>query len=209
LLLNFNPDEEDQDFAGTAAEPWRALDFSINQAYREEYKLAVQEVGDPSFIKTLQFSWPSASTTLSLPASVAGKRISQIDDITSTSPGETIWIQQREGAYQPSVFWLDSNTLQWGTSGPGEDKTLLAVFVQEPIDLVSPIDVPFLIPERHRDLLVWSAAVIARMIRDDDNVPRKWEQQIQSLRFAFWNDLMQGQVGWPSRYAIKDPYMGT
>lgn len=202
--LNYSPDEADQDFAGTASDPYFGIDGAINEAYREAVNQAATDADPEAFIRTDTFTWGSAEVTKSLPDHLKGKAIYVIEDITFANPGQQLWITDRERAETGGLFKLTKDTFQWGTAGPGSDKTLRVHFLSEASEMKDPLDEPELVPARHRDLLVLGAAIIMREDRDDQ-APDAWLSRYERLKLTWWAELSRGYPQNPNRPRIIDP----
>ena len=183
-LLNFNPNQSDQDF--TTAQLKRAL----NRAVKREYTLAKAEGSAVWFVSNQTVTWLSGVITFSLPESLRGKRLYRIFDITAVNPGFRLIFDNN--MFTGDVFWLDRSTLQWGSTGPSEDKTLQVQFYSEPTAMVADEDEPGVIPESHHELLYWSAAVDLRT-RADEQAPQAWYAMMRQLQLSYWKHVSMGR----------------
>ena len=111
--------------------------------------------------------------------------IERMTDITDRDPG-------LELDFDVTVIqWKDSETLQWGTAGPGRDTNVRIEYLATPLQMVEEGDEPDLIPYRFRWLLVWRAAVIALTVADQA-VPPIWSVHIRALQSQFHSSLSKG-----------------
>src|SRR3990167_5296943 len=119
-LLNFTP-AADQDFTDAQ------IKSAINICYRKEITLGKQNGSREWFKATTSFTWESGDVTRSLPENVRGRELISFTNITSLDPGYVINFANE---YQQGgeIFWLDRDTLQWGTEGPGSDQTIRVIY---------------------------------------------------------------------------------
>lgn len=188
--LRFNEDQTDQDFAGSTADTYEVIDDFINEAYRTEVNEAQNETSVEHFRETITDSWPQAQVLYVLPAFIDAENILAITDISSSSRG--IPILPRSEEMQSRIFWKDSRTIQYDTTGPGSDLTIQIAYLAHASEMRDPLDEPRYIPYRFRDLLIWSACVIARMT-SDEAPPAPWELRRDSLREAMHLALSKGK----------------
>jgi hypothetical protein len=205
-LVNSNEGQSDQDFAGPSGDADRHFRDALNEAYIEEVTEAAQHADPARWLHaTHTFTWEASEPTLTLPPAIDGKNLLGLQDITSSTPGTPLWI----GAAN-TIWWKDRTTLQWGSTGPASDTTILATYISEPQELVSGADEPVLIPRAHRHLLVWSAGCIMRSIADED-APGSWMNKRDELREALWKDLSLGRpmdTGYPGILTTNNDYYG-
>ena len=183
-LLNFNASQTDQDF--TLAQVKNA----INRAYRREYVRARQEGSRKYFISTTNVSWASGTATLELPSRLQGAQIIRVCDVTSSDPGSELSFSNFGSA--GDLFWLNRNTLQWGTSGPGSTRTLRFEYFPRTTKMVEDDDEPDLVPAEHRELIFWAAAIDLRN-RADEMAPQAWLMERESLRMDLWKDISKNR----------------
>lgn len=183
-LLNFNSSQADQDF--TTAQIKKA----INRAYAREYRKGRQEGLKQWFMGITQVTWGSSDTTLTLPGNIRRSQITQMMDITASDPGRIMVFASRGSL--GGVFWKDRNTLQWGESGPGEDKTIRIEYMPEPEEMSSDADEPELVGPAHHELIFYSAAIDLRT-RADEAAPQMWLYELESLRTDFYKDVSRGR----------------
>lgn len=198
-LLNFNSSQTDQDF--TAAQIKKA----INRAYAREFRKARQEGVREWFSGYREVVWPGDSLTFSVSGNLSGAQICKITDVTENLTGSGFHVVVYEGGDPPvgtpewtsqgfsgPIFWKDRNTLQWGTSGPGEDRTLRFTIFPSPEELSSDGDVPQLIHPDHHELIFYSAAIDLRT-RADEAAPQSWQMERQELRMDLYKDVSRGR----------------
>jgi len=183
-LLNFNSSQTDQDFTTTQ------IKKAINRAYAREYRKARQEGLRQWFSSVTEITWLSGAVTLSLPGSVKRNQISRIIDVTNSDPGYPLVFD--DSGFLGDVHWKDRNTLQWGTEGPGENRTLRIEYMAEPEEMSADEDEPELIAPDHHELIFYSAAIDLRT-RADEVAPQSWAMERQELRMDFYKDVSRGR----------------
>ena len=183
-LLNFNTSQTDQDFT------LKQVKSAINRAYRREYVRARQEGTRRFFIATTSVVWPASQATLGLPVNLQGAQIVRVCDVTSTTPGtELIFSDYGDVG---DLYWLNRNTLQWGTGGPSSEKTVQFEYFPGITKMVQDDDEPDLIPPEHHDIIFWSAAIDLRN-RADEMAPQAWLFERENLRMDFWKDISKNR----------------
>lgn len=182
-------DEPDQDFAGTANEPWSLIDAAFNEAQNRERNLALVDGSSKAFEKTIQVSWPASQVTLTLPTYIDRESITRLWDVTNNSAGYTIPVSRRE--LNGRVFWKDNRTLQFSTTGPASTMTVEITYLAEAAALREPAQEADVFPYNHRHLLNWSAAIILLSVADQ-RIPPKWEETIEELRSTFHLAISRG-----------------
>jgi len=185
MVLNFNSGQTDQDY--TAAQLKRA----INMAYTREVNIGKQEGSRRHFIKRNTFSWPASQAELTLPSELRGAELLRINDITNTTPGEQLSFSAY-GVGGGDVYFIDNNTLRWGTNGPAAAKTLQAMYLAQPQELVEDSQEPELVPPAYHELLMWSAACWLRDVADEE-CPRAWTEQRDELRLGYHKYISRGR----------------
>tara|TARA_R110000824_G_scaffold112943_1_gene262429 strand:+ start:240 stop:908 length:669 start_codon:yes stop_codon:yes gene_type:complete len=198
-LINFNSLQTDQDF--TTAQ----VKSAVNRAYAREYRKARQEGIRSFFFAYRDLVWESGSLTLSLPENMRGSQICKITDVTDDSSGSGYHVVVYDGGAAPTgtpswtsqgfsgaVFWKDRHSLQWGTSGPSEEKTLRFEFMAEPGKMLTDDETPDLIPSNHHELIFFSAAIDLRT-RADEMAPPSWVHEREELRMDFYKDVSRGR----------------
>ena len=183
-LLNFNSSQTDQDF--TLAQVKNA----INRAYRREYVRARQEGTRRFFITTTDVAWPESQATLELPNNLQGAQIVRVSDVTSSTPGAELVFS--DYGHVGDLYWLNRNTLQWGTGGPSSAKTIQFEYFPGITKLVQDDDEPDLIPSEHREIVFWSAAIDLRN-RADEMAPQAWLFERENLRMDFWKEISKNR----------------
>jgi hypothetical protein len=210
-LLNSDINEEpDQDFSGGEDNPWELIDDAISEAAEDELELAKQEANSEVFILNAgTFSWPSGQAELTLDSRFVNEDIVRLDDETHAVPGELVWVLNRDARTLPDIFWVDRKTIRWGTDGPAETKTIRVFILPSCVDLTQPTDEPDFIPPKHRRLLIWSAAIVARLALDEDAVPQRWINRREQLRLSFWTALSKSRPRTPGWGEADNPiYVG-
>jgi hypothetical protein len=202
--LNFNVTQTDQDFAGPASDAYKLLKDYLNEAYRREVAAAKVEIGMAPFRLRTTLTWSSSSTTLTVPAYLIDQQIIEVRDETSDTPGPALVIGEADTA---NIYWQSRDTLRWGNSGPGYDVTLGVYFVAAATEMLEALSEPWLIPPDHRDLLLWSAAVIARA-EADERVPGAWMEQRDECRSLYHSLLSRKTVTYPLPYTVVEPGFG-
>lgn len=195
-LINFNSSQTDQDF--TTAQ----LKKAINRAYVREVNKAKQEGLQKYFHAYTDLTWLSGDVTFTVPDSIRHNALIKVEDVTTSDPGHKIVFD--DNGFSGDVFWRDRNTLQWGTAGPSEDKTLRFEFYAEPTDMVSDDDEPDLVPPQHREIIVWSAGVDLRR-RADEGSPQEWLAELHELRITYYKSMSLGKP-FQDYPAIKNSY---
>ncbi len=185
FVLNFNDGQADQDFSSTR------LKQALNFVYAEEVHKAQQEGGRRWFREFTDITWTASSVTYTLPASIDAHEVLRFVDITDTNPGTRL--QFSPEGLSGDLHVRDRKTLQWGTSGPASDRTIRVFYYALPVDMVADLDEPELIPDSFREILVWAAAVRLRVIGDEE-APRAWVTQLNTLREDYWKAISRG---WP------------
>ncbi len=182
--LNHNDGQTDQDFSDAR------LNDNINWAYRREVRGAKLEGVRSYFTKNDSFTWAADAVTQTLPLNLRRKQIVVFKDITSNDPGQKLTVSA-DGA-RGGVHWVDNNTLQWGTSGPGATKTIRAFYLADAEKLTDDADEPELIPEEMHELIVWSAAVYLRTVADEF-APPGWLAALTEARMDYHKYVSRGR----------------
>lgn len=184
FVLNSDDSQTHQDFSAVRKKQ------ALNYAGRTETNKAQVEGSRLWFKTTIDISWPASQTTLQLSSTISQRGIIRITDITNTNPGYELVFS--ENGFSGDVFWLNRTTLQWGTSGPSEAKTLRVEYFPIWSDLAQDDDEPELIPEQHQDLLIWSAAIFLFEVAEQE-APIAWHNIRHELRIDFWKYLSRGR----------------
>lgn len=184
LVLNFTPDTVDQDFNSTQ------LQSQLNSAYMREVRQAKQNAGYAYFRNYFDFIWPANALTYDLGNQIAWQDFDSFYDITSSEPGYRLIVGDVPG--QTDIWWQTPTILQWGTIGPGSERTLRVRYLAKAEKMLNDIDEPQLIPPEYRELLVWSAAVYLRTIADE-MAPQAWLGKLEELQHDFWKGLSKGR----------------
>ena len=179
-IVNFNEDQPDQDFDGSDDDAYRDIDFAINEAYEGAVEDILAE-GDPELMEGFcDDLWPANEQTHKIPSFLEQDMITRIDNITARNPGESVLLYPRGFNYEPTNFFVDRNTLQWGTSGPPADTTYRYFYSMYAKEMHKAVDEPILVPRRYRKLLQWDAAINLRTMAEDEAPPR-WMQHREKI----------------------------
>ena len=185
LWLNFNDDQADLDY--TEAQ----IKAGLNMAYSEEVSKAKAEGSQRWFSAVTEHTWSSGEVTYTVPAPLNRIAVRRIMDVTNDAePGSQVLFS--ETGAQGEVFWKDRNTLQWGSTGPGQDTTLRFIYVASPEELVNDIDVPELVPDEFHELLPLSAAILLRGMADE-SPPPWWVSKQDDYRLDYWKFVSRGR----------------
>lgn len=190
-IVGFNQGQVQQDFVGPSANTNQRLDDALNEAYREECVLAKQNSSREWFYRTHAFTWASDAATMPIPATLKDKDIECIRDDTAESPGPIVgkWDGFSPGS---GLYRVDMDTWGWYPT-PNASKSLVAIYEAEPEELVQDGDVIALLPSQSHDLVIWSAALILKMVADERS-PEMWLARQQALRFQLWKTLTLGHI---------------
>ena len=183
-LINFNSLQADQDFSAAQ------IKNAVNRAYAREYRKARQEGIRRYFSTTIDLTWKADDVTFLLPASIKNAQICKVTDVSHTDPGTAIVFDER--GFLGDVFWKNRVTLQWGQTGPNEDKTLRFEYMPEPEKMANDDDVPELIPSDHHEVIFYSAAIDLRT-RADEMAPPSWMNEREELRMDLYKDMSRGR----------------
>ena len=183
-LLNVTPGTSDQDFTSDG------LRKALNRANAREVRRAKLE-SDKNWFKVVEeVTWEADAVTYKLPTTLRSRDIIKVADVTASNPGYDIIFD--ESGYAGDVFWKDYKTLQWGRTGPGEDKTLQFTYYASAVPMFLESDEPDLIPPEHREILLWSAGIDLRR-RADEKAPREWQEALDECRLDLWKTLSRGR----------------
>lgn len=190
-LLNFSPtDVTNLDFYKSAADPNGNIDFAISEAERIEYEELFPSI-NPDWLRRAQdFTWPADSATFSLPDEINDANLEGIENLAEDGQGLIVPVG-RAGMHE-EIFWKDNETLQWGTSGPTSAQSLRLFYFAQPVGLADDEDQPSWLPVRHRHLLIWSAAIVARFAADS-KAPAAWEKLRNEIRLQVRHQLSMGR----------------
>ncbi len=184
LIDNANPTQTD------ARWPRETYKKALNQAYQDELDLGIENGLGVFFRRYVDFTWPASQPNLSAPATLRGRLIEQIADITNNTPGAPLAFSFfGEGG---GIYWLDNETLRWENNGPGSARTLRAHYMPAADTLVNDTDIPSLIPTQHHSLLAWSAVAWLRTIATQ-GIPTKMEEKLSEKRGRFWKMMTRGR----------------
>jgi hypothetical protein len=185
--LNMDRSQPDQALTGTTDDEYDQVDEALNEAAEnllEDIRVKI----DPTLLLEFDtYTWPSDQLTFELPPQITSDALYAIEDITDADPGTFLYIFDRGMDYHPTVFWLRSNTLQWGTSGAPSEKSLRFFYYPLAQDMKKPGDEPTGIPPRYRRLLIQDAAI---SLREDmeDTAPTAWYNR----RNRMWDRMLIG-----------------
>lgn len=191
----------DQAFAGPQTDPNLYFRESLNEAYCDEVEEAKQ-IGDARwFTKNTQFTWPSGSTTMTLPEHLRGVQMERIADITYGYPGQQMWIGDLPQVAQ--FHWRDRDTLQWGQTGPASDRTIEVSYRAEPEYMQDETDEPVLIANPFRHLLVYSACIVLSLARDQE-APMQYYNRRDEIRMRWHKYLSMGRPTTTGFIAVRN-----
>jgi hypothetical protein len=182
-LLNFTA-ATDQDFTDEQVRQ------AIRICYKREVNRAKQQGGRNWFKKFFEFTWESDETTRTLPEQLKGKDLISFLDVTNVDPGYEI--QFDDQGFGADVFWKDNETLQWGTNGPGSDRTIRVTYYADAEELQADNEEPTLIPDANRQLLVWASAIYLRL-KADELAPAEWRREYNEHQLDYWKVLSRGR----------------
>ena len=183
-LINFNSLQADQDFSALQ------IKKAVNRSYAREYRKARQEGIRRYFTTTLDITWSANTVTIELPNGLKHAQLCKVTDVSATDPGTAIVFDER--GFLGDVFWKNRVTLQWGQTGPNEDKTLRFEFYPEPEKMNNDDDVPELLPPDHHELIFYSAAIDLKT-RADEMAPPAWLNEREELRMDLYKDMSRGR----------------
>jgi hypothetical protein len=205
FILNANTGQTDQAARGTATDPDVRYRNALNEAYADEVDEAMQVSDVRHFLRNRSLTWPASQKTLNV-GTLAEVVLHRIEDITDQDPGTLIWFDGR--LENSNWFWLNRDTIQWGVSGPTSARTLRFTYVEEPSELKDDADIPEIIPRRFRHILAWSAAIILRIIMDEE-APRHFVERRNGIRLRYHKSLQMGrpiQEGSPGAGIDRDSW---
>jgi hypothetical protein len=158
------------------------------------------------FKRKSDFTWTADATTMEIPDEMLGKQILRISDDTDTSPGPVlrIWDEANDGS---GFYTYDHDTWGWYPA-PSSDRSLVITYVADCKYLREATDEPDLIPRRHRDLIIWSAAIWLHQVAPVTNTKTLglWLGRQDELRFDYHKELARGSpAGHPPPH-IRNPY---
>lgn len=204
-LLNFDPDSPDAAYLGSSSDPWALINSLAQEAYERIILDAITSVGSSyMFARYVDLTWLSTDVTKSVPSNVDYTAILDVRDVTNDTVGESKWIRPLGSSNTSELWWISPGTLQWGTQGPGSDRTLRIWWVGAD-ELVDELSEPTLIPFNYRQLWKWTTAVLARRYKDEDNLPERWLEQEDHWRTMFHNSLANGSPRGPAAPFIVEP----
>jgi hypothetical protein len=185
-LLNMSVGEPDQDFDGTAADPYKVVDSLINQARKLEYNMALPEVGADPFMVYQEYTWNSGDVAFDIPPGIDTSDISNFYDVTDGARGSVLVIGERMDA--SAVYWSGRRQLSWGTEGPGSDRILRIEYLAVPQDLTETGQEDDTFPPQFHNLIPWTAAILGKA-GAQDKIPESWTQIRDEHRADLWKHL--------------------
>lgn len=190
-LLNFSSsDVTNFDFYKSAADPNGNIDFAISEAERVEYHELFPSINPDWLRRSMDLSWPVDTLSMTLPAEVNDANLEGIEILTDGGAGLVLDVGR--SAQQSNVFWKNNQTLQWGSEGPSSEQDMRLLYFAQPVGLAEEEDEPDWLPVRHRHLLIWSAAIVARLAADN-KAPGAWEKMLGNLRLQVRHQLSMGR----------------
>lgn len=177
-VLNFNVTVSDQDF--TTAQLNTALQSAYNQAVIDAEQHGVREY----FKKTQQFTWPQDQLTYNLGALTGFGSLIALRDVTDSNGGMGVPLP---------IWWKEHNSVQWGLTGPTEDRTVEVHYFAVADTMAGDDDIPGLIPLQFHELLVWEAAVLLREFRDG-GAPGAYQVRLRQWQERLWKHMSRGRV---------------
>lgn len=186
FLVNFTEGVADQDT--TTAR----LNKMIQQAYNQEVERAKLASHRRFWQMNQDVTWLADSATYSLPTSLRGKTLIDILDTTEGEPGISLLFGESSNSVG-DVSWKDKDTLQWSsTSGPSSDRTIRFTYEAAAETLLDDESTPALVPPQFHYLIAWTAAILFRMIADEQ-VPRDWRVEQNEMRLDFYKHVGRGR----------------
>lgn len=177
LILNFQATQTTENFSR------EQLKLLLNLAQDDEYNLATQQGIAKHFRVYQDFTWYQDEVFQDAPQWCLKGYVIDFRDITD-SPDTQI------GTPTPIVFetWKQ---LRWGAQGPANDRTIRVRYFLTPLELVNDMDQVYWVPVTHRQLIVWAAACMLRMIAYKE-VPQAWLSKRDELRWSFHKYVSRG-----------------
>lgn len=186
FLIGFNNGQTNQDFNGNLQLDGTVvtqIDWLINQAGQRELELS-QANGETHWFKQhKQDTWPAGQLTYVPTIDPTKNQIIRFIDETNGIPGYEFIVAGSQD--WGGIFWLDRTTLQWGTVGPGANVLVGIEYIPGWTNLVNATDTPTYFPVQHHQVILWSAAVLARELADEV-APQAWYKNLQDRRESLW-----------------------
>ena len=205
FMIGFNLGQTNQDFAGNLTVGGTTLsqiDWAINKAYQRELEMAIQNGTIAWFKNHTTFIWPAGQLTIVPAIDVTQNQIIRFIDETGGLPGYELIVAATQDF--GGVFWLDYQTLQWGTVGPGAAVTIGVEYIVSAEQLVNATDTPKWIPPQHHSVISWSAACLLREIADE-MAPQSWYKGLQDRRESFWSYVSAGKPFYGHEHSADTP----
>jgi len=184
FVLNNNDTQTDQDFTKT-----RIKQF-LNLGYKRAILQGKQNGSKNYFKKNAAIEWPVDQLTLKLPQNFQKIDLIRIEDVTTNDPGPKLSITDTSSG--GGAFWLDNNTIQWGSAGPSEAKTLRFFYKAGAEKLMRDDDIPRLINSENAPIIVWEGMTLLLEVADG-KAPDTFYKNLKESRFSFWKELAQGR----------------
>lgn len=204
-MIDFNATQTDQDFRGPSGDANRRVNDEINLAYRREVEEA-KKVREMHFKRKHSFTWTANASTLDIPEGLKDCRIFRIRDNTDVNPGPilSVWDEGDDGN---GFYVYDNDTWGWYPA-PSSARTLVAEYLAESGWLKADADEPALIPRRHRELIVLSAAINMHMVAPitDTKTFKDWQNRLYELRFAWHKEVARGSPSEHPPARIRNAY---
>lgn len=202
FVVSYDNQGNAQDFVGPRNDPNKYFREALNEAYKQEVEEAQEQVGEDAFLTYEDVTWPANSVTFEFPRAIVDKQWMTARDITDASDGPELDIGDVPEHYE--IWQVKRGIYQWGTTGAPRTTTIRIFYLREAEELVSDAQEPELIPSRFRWLIVWSAALILRLVSDDAaGPPPKWEKQQTMLRERFIKAASRGRLAVSSPPVIR------
>lgn len=203
--VHFNQFESDEAFSGPQSDTWNVIDDALNEAGTDIINRAGTSCDPDYFKQTIPYTWTTNAITVTLPQGVDRVSLLEMRDITMGFPG--VQVRPSFGYNSTSeIYWSGWNTVTWGVQGPPTDKSILFTAVMGWKILKDPLDEPFFIPYRFRDMWPLQACILLREDIDEDNVPQLWYRRMEMLEFSFHDEINQrsegGSYNSPTKSAI-------
>jgi hypothetical protein len=114
----------------------------------------------------------------------------RLEDISNGAQASLIEVGS--AANESLVYFLDRNTLRWGSEGPDAERTLRLTYLAVAEALVEDEDEPQLISPEYHELLAYSAAIELRAFADEE-IPSAWQKRYLQFQMEFWKAASRGR----------------
>lgn len=189
-VVNYNEGQPNQNYRGPSTQTDKHFLDALNEAYQSIIRKA-RETRAQAWRHIHDVTWPSADVTFELPDELKNKQVTLVRDITDGIDGPIVDIGDFQDRFE--VFRRDFKTLQWGTTGPGRDTTLRFFYLVAAEPLIHNAQVPELVPEEFKMLLVYEAAFELRIV-SENRAPEAWYKKIEEMSESFHKLVSRG---WP------------